>query len=570
MDRADYVSKMLNILNDTSKFKHLGPASQFDFTYKIEQAFQRRLRKFFAENSISQLAYDTIRPVGSQRPKMYGLPKTHKAGIPLRPVLSLIGSPQHKLAKWLVSELQPVLHRFSKYCVKDSFSFSTIVNNFDLNSSSSLSSPFMCSFDVKSLFTNVPLLEVIDICVHEMYSGDIKQSIPRAVFRELLIMATSGVEFSFDNQMYRQVDGVAMGSPLGPILADIFMGYHEKKLFESSEEPLMYYRYVDDTFVLFKDQAQSVSFHHLLSGLHPSLSFTMEGEVDSKLAFLDVMVQRVSSSFKTSVHRKKTFTGEYVSWSSFSPTKRKINLISCLVERAVNICSPSLLDQEIEVIRNIFRNLGYPENIVDRVIKAKLTSKASITPYGPQKCPVYLRLPYIGPVSNRFQHQASSAVGACFGSVRLRVIFGTRSLLRSHVKDRSPTLDSSNVVYKYTCACDSVYVGRTSNRLHARIDQHVPRGLLKQLNSPKPATTVTSSKKTITAAYNHLSAIGQHLVDNPECAKDFCRERFTVLVRARSEFHLSVMESINIQTMQPPLCRQKNFVYSTVLFKMLT
>ena len=61
-------------------------------------------------NIIEQAIYNDIRPSGSQRPKMYGLPKTHKTDIPLRPILSMFGSSQHELAKFLAVTLQPVLN----------------------------------------------------------------------------------------------------------------------------------------------------------------------------------------------------------------------------------------------------------------------------------------------------------------------------------------------------------------------------------------------------------------------------------------------------------------------------
>ena len=88
---------------------------------------------------------------------------------------------------------------------------------------------FMCSFDVVSLFTNVPLEEVIDICCGVLYSDQCESVIQlsESSFRKLVKLVTSGVEFSFNECMHRQVDGVAMGSPLGPVLANIFMGYCE-------------------------------------------------------------------------------------------------------------------------------------------------------------------------------------------------------------------------------------------------------------------------------------------------------------------------------------------------------
>ena len=76
---------------------------------KTEQKLQKCLLDFVNQNILSRDIYDRIRPTGSQRPHMYGLPKTHKENIPLRPILSMISSSQHELAKWLSKILAPVL-----------------------------------------------------------------------------------------------------------------------------------------------------------------------------------------------------------------------------------------------------------------------------------------------------------------------------------------------------------------------------------------------------------------------------------------------------------------------------
>ena len=131
---------MMVILDDRSKFRQLGPAEKFDYTLKIEKAFQKRFDAMLAakNNSIGSEVYNAIYPLQCQRPKMYGLPKTHKSGTPLRPVLSIIGSPQHSLAKWLVKMLHPVLAKFSTYTVKDSFSFAEYIREVKL--------PTKCSY----------------------------------------------------------------------------------------------------------------------------------------------------------------------------------------------------------------------------------------------------------------------------------------------------------------------------------------------------------------------------------------------------------------------------------------
>ena len=293
---------------------------------------------------------------------MYGLPKTHKTDIPLRPILSMVGSSQHELAKFLSVTLQPVLELYSSFCIQDSFTFAELIRQFDPTSDQS----FLCSFDICSLFTNVPLDETVRICADTLYSGKfISPDFPKAVFIELMQMDTSGVEFSFNNTMYRQNDGIAIVSPLGPVvLANIFVGYNENKLFDFSVKPQFYKRYVDDTFAIFENEAECDEFFNILNSLNPALKFTSEKEESESLAFLDVKIQKSDSIFITSVYRKPTFIGQYIRWDSFGPYKRKKNLISTLVHRAVRICSKSLLQQELENIRVILRDNGYPESII--------------------------------------------------------------------------------------------------------------------------------------------------------------------------------------------------------------
>ena len=109
MKKSDYVTKMGNILNDAPKFECLGPVATAERIVTIETKFQNQLRELLNLEQLPKQVYDEVRPTGSQRPRMYGLPKTHKVGTPLRPILSMVGSSHHELAKWLASILQPVL-----------------------------------------------------------------------------------------------------------------------------------------------------------------------------------------------------------------------------------------------------------------------------------------------------------------------------------------------------------------------------------------------------------------------------------------------------------------------------
>ena len=124
-------------------------------------------------------------------------------------------------------------------------------------------------------------------------------------------------------------------------------------------------------------EAEADEFLTKLNCLHSSLKFTFEKEKGKCLPFLDVYVKRTDVGLGTSVYRKPTFTGQYSRSESFSPLKRKISLISTLVHRALMICSKRRLNEEIERIKKILLNNGYPKNIINTQITKKSSFQSS-------------------------------------------------------------------------------------------------------------------------------------------------------------------------------------------------
>ena len=134
-------------------------------------------------------------------------------------------------------------------------------------------------------------------------------------FRKLLKLSTSDVQFSFNSQIYSQSDGIAMGSPLGPTLTNIFMDFIEAKVVYSFKYRLRYFRYVDECFVLVKSGKDIDEFFTIFNLAQNATKFTIEKEFNNELGFLDILVKRQKNRMFTSDFRKKNIHGQLSEFS---------------------------------------------------------------------------------------------------------------------------------------------------------------------------------------------------------------------------------------------------------------
>ncbi|KER22880.1 hypothetical protein T265_09113 [Opisthorchis viverrini] len=141
-------------------------------------------------------------------------------------------------------------------------------------------------------------------------------------------------KLTFNNQIYRKKNGVAMGSLRGPILSDFFMSKLETQKLEALIGRLtLYRRYVDDIFVLADEAISTTDVLSSFNSVHANIKVTIESEQNGQLSFLDVNVKKkTDGTIQRKVHRKQTWKGQYIHSDSFVPLQQKSKLIRCLTE----------------------------------------------------------------------------------------------------------------------------------------------------------------------------------------------------------------------------------------------
>lgn len=532
----DYKKKVLELLS-TEKFKKLDKNP----TRIRENRLQVYLRTFHpkeeSKRRIPDAVYKKILPSGSRAGVLYGLPKVHKKGSPLRPIISAVKTYNYELAKYLDGILKPLVN--SKYMLNDTYDFVNKVSLLDVEKNK-----YMVSFDVESLFTNVPTTETIEIILDLAFDGNhVFHGFKRDELQRLLTICTQESHFQFDGNYYDQVDGVAMGSPLGPLFANVFMANFENKHMDKLNELgiVQWWRYVDDVFATMESAKESNTILEYLNAQHPNIRFTIEHETKDKIPFLDTSVVRRNDRYNTTIYRKKTFTGVYLNWNSLTARRYKIGLIGCLAERIWRIVSDKeeRLD-EIGKLKTILQRNDYPEEVIDQTINKFIEKKLKDDSRQAEQCAIitrkeekthkrFLVLPYVGKKCEDFAYRLKHFVESYYPQVDFNVAFQAPMSIGKMFpfKDNIRNVEErSMVVYRLKCkACEADYIGKTERLLHYRINEHVRVG--------------------------SSSACRQHMDENPGHLID--TEMTEILDTADTFIKLSVKELLHIHNRKPKL-----------------
>ena len=404
----------------------------------------------------------------------------------------------------------------------------------------------MVSFDVKALFTSIPVNEAVDaverlLILNDTWRGKTKLSL-KNIFR-LLEFVLNTTYFVFMNTFYQQNFGCAMGSPCSPIIANIFMEeFEDIALSNTRYAPRVWYRYVDDTYAII-DKESVILFHEHLNSLNEHIQFTVEHQSDTgSLPFLDVLVQRrQDGSITTKVYRKPTHTNQYLDWSSHHPLHQKTGVIHTLSQRAGDISSDNAsLKEERELISTAMRNCNYPEWVIKRGLGPP-RHRERIQSEQEEETKGWATIPYVKGVSE--------PISRILRTAGIKVAMKPHNTLRKelvHPKDRDSLMEKAGVVYQVNCKqCDAAYIGQTGRHLYERIKEH---------------------RSAVEKGYTRQSGIAEHAYEKHH---DIDWDGVQILDQESDHAKRLVCEALHIRISNPSMNRERGVEVPAQLVKLL-
>ena len=509
LNREDYHRKLDNILQDRSKFMPItsDPTAQL----------KKRLNALITAANALKDGVHFQKIIGEYKPGyIYGKVKTHKDGNPLRPIISQIPTPSYHLAKRLNELITPYIP--THHTLKSSDELIDILH-------SSKPAGLIASLDVESLFTNVPVERTIEVICDYVYNNQNSKplTLSRPILTKMLKACTTESPFRCpQGQLYRQIDGIAMGSPLGVLFANAYMCKIESEVLdEVSEKPKIYKRYVDDIFVECDTEDQLTEIHNTMEN-KSVLKFTHEIGTEKKLPFLDISVDASSPSrHHMEVHRKSTNTGKCLNASSECPQRYIRGVIRTYVRRALKTCTTwAKIDSELKNIKRILTNNNYSTKDIDQetnkaidlLINKKITNKSTEQkPATPDRTGTTHRLYYKNQFSSAYKEDERVLKNIIKKNVapknhtdRIVLIIYYKSRTTSNLIMKNNThqeskLKANNVVYMYRCPhgdCklrNTTYVGHTKTSLSRRLTCHLQTGAPRQHTLEEHGYNITRS-----------------------------------------------------------------------------
>ena len=477
MDKQQYIKTGEDFLNNIQFTTQNTDNNKNKYTKLC--SFLLNLKK---KDEMDDKVYKLVYPKTFRTPAAYFLPKTHKKdyekNLKFRPIISSFDSYNFKLAKYLAFEI-------SKVANMSNSSTDDFLKNF--RKIEFIKTNFMASLDIENMYPSIPLDIIIQKAADLLYERH-ENKLSKESIKTLLEFCTKEITFSFADKLYQQNSGLAMGSPLAPILANLYFRDFETLRILSQNFPFkfkFYYRYMDDLFFVFNENYNQEDITNYFNQQDQYLKFTIETESEDSLQFLDMQVVRKLGVLETRWYRKLSNTLTFSSWDSLESKLYKIRLIYTMVNRLSKICSTTqFYDDDLKSLYTSFLDSGYPQEILSKHFKKAVhclkkslcafRSKTVTEQLTTKRC-YYMGFYYKSFQTELFSQRVKKLVRRFYPDIKLTTFYkhGPNIISLFSSKIKTQTKQTETGVYKILCKnCEKSYIGETGRSLLLRMNEH--------------------------------------------------------------------------------------------------
>ena len=459
-----YEHKMKKVLDDMKAKPVVRANEDWDVTEKVSREGRAIIQEMVDNGEITQAYGKHLKPNDCRAPRVTGYPKIHKKDVPLRGVVSFIGSPYQNVAKALVPILRSLQGRSGHY-IKNSQELKEKVKEWTIKRDE-----ILVSYDVEKLYPSIPIKKAVELIECLLKCKPNLQEV--TTFSISSIMKLLRWIFSLT---YCEYNGKHMILDCGPIglsvVGEVAIIYMEDFQMRAKRDDLPELNnwpwYVDDSVLKCKKNKAEEILNHLNNIEPGTIKFTKEEEENNKLAVLDLElnVNRKKKKVEFSVHYKNTHTNITIKKKSNHRDTIKKAIIKGYGDRARNLCDPQYVKEELKHVEQVFIENGYSQKEVQDALKEKTPRREEDEEESPSRGIV--SMPNIPTFTNRFN------------SIARRHRFKTANKADYKVRDlttkvKTPLGDkNSNVVYNIPCKCEKyTYTGETCRKWSTRRKEH--------------------------------------------------------------------------------------------------
>lgn len=478
MTKETYREKMHEHLSDRNVYIPIHNNNS-DINNVLKRRNNNLIEELYVKGQLTKPEKNQLTVSDCIPPRIYGTFKTHKPNLPIRPVISSVNTATRPLCDKIQSILACL--PLNEMDVKNSDTFKERIENVGLENNE------VCiSLDVVSLYTNINQKEAISACMRRWEQIKQHTTISKVNFERLLELCIfeSGF-FLYEDQFFKQIQGLPMGNPLSGMLATFVLNDFLTDFFKN-DQPKILCKYVDDMFLIIKKSKIRTTIQNI-NKAHETLKFTLENEVDNKIPFLDTLVIREGNTVHTNWYKKPIASGRLLNYLSSHPNNVKKNIATAFAQRVIRLSHPKYHTQNYTTIEEILSKNNYPPRMIRRIINnIKYVDQPRTMPHTTQdkETMTYRSLPYVPVLSDKIR----SNVTKLDENIRLGMK-PTHKLQSLFTKTKTEVYQpKKGFCYRIKCKgkcddeetqCSKVYIGETGRdtgkekSLPPRIKEHI-------------------------------------------------------------------------------------------------